>query len=117
MLFFEIVKKGLSIALKENKLCKEKTTCIRFLKTKFVLVIDKNYTILTVRSAKWKNLDNGSCEVKWVFEDYVNNKDLEYIVNNIECQTEGYFIDVDYVNDSAILEFKDKCDCCFEVNL
>lgn len=110
--FIEIVNKGITRALKENKLC------LRFMKSKFVLVINEpKGLIVTIRSSDWENLDNGKCNKQWVFEDYKNNQDLEYIVSNTDYDNEGYSINVTYQGETAILEFNDKCTCCFEVNL
>lgn len=91
----ELIDKGLSLT---------NLNCMKFLKSKFVVMI-KDEIIVTIRE-----------DLDWVFEDFKNNSLLEQIVNKTDCDNEGYKVNVIYDEDRVMLEYIDKFDCCL-INL
>lgn len=114
--FIEVTTKGIQQLYKETSACKG-NICLRMMKSKFILVLnfDKKL-IITVRDSSWENMDNGQCNKEWVFEEK-DNPLLEAIVSSTEIETDGYSVEVRYKDNDIILEYKDKCDCCFEYDL
>lgn len=127
-MFFKKISKGIEKAYeKYPELDEVENVCLRFLISKFVLIINtKNNIIVTVRDAEWDNLDNGKCDgSKFVveslkrFNNYTQDTEsLESFIKDIDTVNDGYEILVSYEGEETLVfEFKDKCDFCVEVEL
>lgn len=118
--FFKIISIGMENAFERyGDLRQYENVCLRFVKSKFVLVFNPNkYLIITVRDADWNNLDNGKCENSlYVFEDFKTNDDLKELIETTDYTNDGYEIIFHYEGDNLLLEYKDKCDFCIKLDL
>lgn len=120
--FLDVVIRGILKAQKDPDYnnCGD-NICLRFLISKFVLVINKStHNIITVRDASFSKLDNGQCDKIWVGES-LPNPELLYIIENTSEETEGYDTTISYKDidglEHTIIEYTDKCSCCIDIDL
>ena len=113
--FCEVVQQGIEAA---SDICSTGDTCISFIKSQFVLVVNKRDSrIITVRDGKWDKPTNGKCNRTFVAElEFDNDEQQRDFVTIYEGKSEQEWGYIGIGESSMGARVTYNCKCCNNVD-